>query len=187
MLLAADDVGRWHCYHPLLAAFLRVQLQHTEPELVPTLHHRASLWFEQQGLLAEALGHALAASDWERAARLIQRLLLDKMRSGELSPEVLDRTRPFGAHQIDVLLEALGVLPPARGERAMVLPDALLTEREHEVLRLLARKQSYHAIAGELTITKNTVKWHVKSAYRKLGVRRRHDAIERARELRLLA
>ena len=41
-----------------------------------TLHQRASVWFEQNDLLPEAIRHALAASDYERAADLIEKIWL---------------------------------------------------------------------------------------------------------------
>ncbi len=189
-LIPLDEERRRYRYHPLLADFLRARLRQAQPDLAAELHRRASAWFEQRDLLAEAFGHALAAADWERAGRLLQPLVLSKVQSGELPPEALDPTRPFGARQIDAILRALGVRTAARQDAKSgrpATPDRLLTEREQEVLRLLANKRSYHAIAGELTITKNTVKWHVKSAYRKLGVSRRSEAIEKARELKLLA
>ena len=37
----------------------------------PELHCRASAWFERQDLVQEAIEHALAAADWQRATRLI--------------------------------------------------------------------------------------------------------------------
>lgn len=41
-------------------------------------------------------------------------------------------------------------------------------------------------IAADLFVSVNTVKTHLKSVYRKLGVNRRNEAVHRARELRLL-
>jgi ATP/maltotriose-dependent transcriptional regulator MalT len=72
-LIPLDDQRLWYRYHQLLADMLRERLQR---ELAGTdvaaLHRRASSWFEQAGLLAEATQHALAARDFARAADLIE-------------------------------------------------------------------------------------------------------------------
>ena len=68
-----DDERRWYRYHRLFADLLRQRLQREKPELVPEMHRRAGEWYEQNGLIAEAGRHALAAGDFERAARLIER------------------------------------------------------------------------------------------------------------------
>lgn len=51
-----------------------------------------------------------------------------------------------------------------------------LTEREHSILQALARGLSNEAIAKELWITRQTVKFHVRNIYRKLGVSNRTEA-----------
>lgn len=61
-----------------------------------------------------------------------------------------------------------------------------LSGRERDVLRRLALTMSTEEIAADLFVSVNTVKTHLKSAYRKLGVNRRNDAVRRARELKLL-
>jgi LuxR family maltose regulon positive regulatory protein len=71
-LLPLDDERHWYRYHPLFAQVLRQRLQQTIPTLVPTLHRRASGWYEQRRLFAEAISHALAAPAFEEAARLIE-------------------------------------------------------------------------------------------------------------------
>ena len=71
-LVSLDAERQWYRYHHLFADLLRVRLRATAPGLLPELHARASAWYEQQGLTAEAIGHALAASDFSRAARLIE-------------------------------------------------------------------------------------------------------------------
>jgi LuxR family transcriptional regulator, maltose regulon positive regulatory protein len=58
--------------------------------------------------------------------------------------------------------------------------------REREVLRLLPTLLSSAEIAGELFVSVNTVKTHVKSIYRKLEVSSRREAVARARQLRLM-
>ena len=69
-----DDERHWYRYHHLFAEVLSNRLQQTDPSLVPQLHLRASAWYEQQGLFVEAVQHALAASDVERAADLIEHI-----------------------------------------------------------------------------------------------------------------
>ncbi|MCB0184998.1 MAG: hypothetical protein KDE31_12065, partial [Caldilineaceae bacterium] len=62
-------------YHHLFADFLRMHLHAEQPDQVPVLHRRASEWYEQHGAVGDAIQHALAAPDFERAAELIERAL----------------------------------------------------------------------------------------------------------------
>jgi ATP/maltotriose-dependent transcriptional regulator MalT len=61
-----------------------------------------------------------------------------------------------------------------------------LTEREQEVLRLLAAGYTNPEIAEELVIALGTVKWYASEIYGKLGVSNRTEAAARAREVGLL-
>jgi DNA-binding NarL/FixJ family response regulator len=81
--------------------------------------------------------------------------------------------------------EVAAILVDARGGGTNLSPRSALSEREREIVQLLARHRSVAAIAEDLYISVNTVKSHVKSAYRKLEVTSRSDAIRRARELGL--
>jgi LuxR family maltose regulon positive regulatory protein len=65
-------------------------------------------------------------------------------------------------------------------------PPVLLSDRELEVLRLIAAGQSNEEIAAQLIISLGTVKAHTSNIYRKLDVRGRAQAVVRARELHLL-
>ena len=62
-----------------------------------------------------------------------------------------------------------------------------LSERECTILRYLPTNLSNREIAAELFVTTNTVKTHLRSIYRKLDVARRREAVERARDLRMLS
>ena len=74
--------------------------------------------------------------------------------------------------------------PQARGaELAVVEP---LTDRELEVLRLIAAGLSNREIAAQLTITPGTTKVHTSRIYGKLNVHSRTQAVQRARELGIL-
>jgi LuxR family maltose regulon positive regulatory protein len=61
-----------------------------------------------------------------------------------------------------------------------------LTAREQAVLRLLPSGLSATEIGSELGISRDTIKTHTKSIYRKLGASSRRDAVARARVLELL-
>ncbi len=78
--------------------------------------------------------------------------------------------------------------PSARTERPATPPLVVepLTEREREVLALLADLLTTEEIASSLFVSVNTVRTHVRSILRKLGATRRNEAIRRARALRIL-
>jgi ATP/maltotriose-dependent transcriptional regulator MalT len=71
-LIPLDDQRQWYRYHPLFAEVLQARLIDEQPDQVFSLHQRASEWYEHNGLAAEAIRHALAAKDFERAATLIE-------------------------------------------------------------------------------------------------------------------
>ena len=67
-----DDERQWYRYHHLFADVLQARLMQEQPGHAPPLHQRASGWYEQNGLLSDAIRHALAAEDFERAADLVE-------------------------------------------------------------------------------------------------------------------
>ena len=71
-LVPLDDRRRWYRYHQLFADVLQARLLDEQPGQVPDLHRRASEWYEQNGEQPEAVRHALAAGDFERAAGLVE-------------------------------------------------------------------------------------------------------------------
>ncbi|MDT6986825.1 LuxR C-terminal-related transcriptional regulator [Streptomyces lusitanus] len=76
--------------------------------------------------------------------------------------------------------------PPSRATTSPPPPVEELSGRERDVLRRLAQAMSTEEIAADLYVSVNTVKTHLKNAYRKLSVGRRNEAVRRARELGLL-
>ena len=72
LIVPLDNERRWYRYHYLFVDVLQARLMEKESDLIPTLHRRASEWYEQKGLPPEAIRHALAARDFERAADLIE-------------------------------------------------------------------------------------------------------------------
>jgi len=64
--------------------------------------------------------------------------------------------------------------------------DSPLSKREHEILLLIAEGYSNQQIADKLFISLNTTKTHLKNIYQKLDVKRRTEALFRARELGII-
>ena len=79
-----DGERRWYRYHQLFAEMLRSRAQQLQPERLPPLHRRASSWYVQQGLMTEAIEHALAAGDMEQAASLIEQIAEATFLRGEV-------------------------------------------------------------------------------------------------------
>jgi LuxR family maltose regulon positive regulatory protein len=71
-IIPLDDQRQWYRYHPLFAEVLQARLLDEQPDQVFSLHQRASEWYEHNGSAADAIRHALAAKDFERAAILIE-------------------------------------------------------------------------------------------------------------------
>ena len=83
-VIPLDQSCTWYRYHHLFADLLRQRLQTIESYSETELHQLASQWFMSEGFVAEAIQHALAAQDWEMAARLIQDESVTLLRRGEL-------------------------------------------------------------------------------------------------------
>ncbi len=88
-------------------------------------------------------------------------------------------------HKTTELLEQLDAGPAQPTESATGILHEPLSEREMEVLRLLKSELSGPEIAKRLVVSLNTVRFHTKQIYQKLGVNSRLEAIQRAKELGL--
>ncbi|MCP4543019.1 MAG: LuxR family transcriptional regulator [Chloroflexi bacterium] len=81
-LIPLDGERRWYRYHHLFADLLRQRLRQTRAGQVPNLHCRASEWYARHGFQFEAVHHALAGDDVERAADLIEAVGLSLIDQG---------------------------------------------------------------------------------------------------------
>ena len=86
---------------------------------------------------------------------------------------------------ISKLLAAFGESIPERSPAAQALVEPL-TERELEVLRLIASGLSNREIAEDLVVAVSTVKSHINHIYGKLDAKSRIQAVAKARKLGLL-
>ncbi len=102
-IVPLDDKRQWYRYHHLFGEVLYAHLMAEQPDQVAALHRRASEWYEHNGSAAEAIRHALAAGDFERAADLIELALPEMRRSRQevtflgwlkALPDKLVRCRP---------------------------------------------------------------------------------------------
>lgn len=104
-VIPLDNQREWHRYHHLFADVLRGRLLGEEPSRIPLLHQRASHWYESHGHVEDAVRHALAGRDFDRAAHL-----------AELAVPVLRRSR-----QDAMLFGWLKALPDADIRRSPLL------------------------------------------------------------------
>jgi LuxR family transcriptional regulator, maltose regulon positive regulatory protein len=106
--------------------------------------------------------------------------VLEVQQRGHLYPP--DRV---SAHYLRKLRAALEQEGPDLASPSAELPEPL-SERELEVLTLVAAGKSNQEMAGELFVAKSTIKTHIKNIYRKLDTHNRTQALARARELNLI-
>ncbi len=71
-IVPLDNERHWYRYHHLFADVLHMHLMAEQPDQGSALHRRASEWYEHNGSTDNAIRHALAAEDFERAATLIE-------------------------------------------------------------------------------------------------------------------
>lgn len=83
-VFALDEENRWYRYHLLFAEFLVGILRDREPGMESALHLHASRWLSTQGLVSEALEHAIQSGDEPYAAEFLDQALHDLMRNGEI-------------------------------------------------------------------------------------------------------
>jgi LuxR family maltose regulon positive regulatory protein len=78
-VVSLDNRRQWYRYHALFTQALRYQLERRHADLIPLLHHRASIWYAEQHQTTPAILHALHAQAWQWAADLIEQAHLPLM------------------------------------------------------------------------------------------------------------
>ncbi|MDF2628919.1 MAG: ATP-dependent transcriptional regulator [Symbiobacteriaceae bacterium] len=151
-LIPLDHQRHWYRYHHLFAEALKESLIRERPDELPQLHRAASRWYEEQGLTEPAVGHAIAASDHDRAVQLVATLaeqiwlrgdsgmLMDWMKA---LPQALIRARPDLSFAI-----AWGCLTSGRpdlGESLLRTAEEELAGRGPEAAELLGKVLSGQA------------------------------------------
>jgi LuxR family transcriptional regulator, maltose regulon positive regulatory protein len=94
LLTPLDHDGVWLRYHALLAEYLRQRLEADRGLEVRELHKRAALWYASRELWTEAVQHAIAAGDLDRAISWIKNCAMTLIKKGDLFT-LLDWQRQF--------------------------------------------------------------------------------------------
>jgi LuxR family transcriptional regulator, maltose regulon positive regulatory protein len=156
-VVALDDDRRWYRYHHLFAEFLRGRLGRENPVLVGELHLRASGWYERSGRTVEAVWHALASGNHERAADLVERAIGETWFRGEVLtllgwlealPEEAKRRRPRLLLEHATALMWVGRLEGVEsllGEAERVVESAAENVRRRYLLGYAAAARAWRA------------------------------------------
>jgi LuxR family transcriptional regulator, maltose regulon positive regulatory protein len=173
----------------LLAAHLRTDNGAATNGVLPSW--RAEAWLLDALALDALAAHEDAARSLERSLDIVAPagMLRPLIEKGSVVRPLLHRQLRRGTTHAAIVAVALDALD--RGGRDASAPVAAelaepLSEREHAILLYLPTMMSNQEIAGELVVSINTVKTHLKAIYRKLQAPRRRDAVRRARELGLI-
>jgi len=179
-LLLAQD--RLDDAHQLLHTMERAASQGQRNRKLITLYLLQAVAHQAAGHTEEALARVEKALDLA-APEGYRRAFLEE---GPVILDLLPRLRHLAPHFVSQVLEAVSARdtnPPVVAAQSLIEP---LTEREFEILRLIAAGRSNPEIAEQLYLSLNTVKWHAKNLYGKLNVSSRIEAVARAQQLELL-
>jgi LuxR family maltose regulon positive regulatory protein len=155
-VIPLDDERRWYRYHHLFAELLNSALrQHRSADEIRELHRRASRWHQGEGSLEEAMIHAIAARDFERAASMIDENIVSMLSRSEAPVllgwiDKLPRHIALGRPWVDIYRAYTLALSGRPDEADPLLEDAEQriapdTPRASELLGHIAAIRSYTA------------------------------------------
>lgn len=144
-----------------------------------------ALIYQAEGKADEA-HHIIQAALSASVQRGYFRIFLDE---GDLMRSLLQFAEPrLKDNDLSAFVKRLLAAMPGESTKgkADLVDEEKLSARELEVLALLAAGQTYKEIGQQLFLSLNTVQFHIKSIYSKLSVNRRVQAIEKARQKKLI-
>ena len=162
---------------------------HNNFTLVGVLAIRA-VWLARQGEFSAAQQTLMRALHLGRSGGFIHSFLIQGPEMLKLLQAALSQLKDEPDTQAYLELIIASFLPPADSQPAPASqPEmiTLLTEREHEVLKLLAERLSIKEISTLLYISPSTVQQHTHHIYRKLNVNNKRQAVAKAAELGILS
>jgi LuxR family maltose regulon positive regulatory protein len=128
-VVCLDSRRQWYRYHALFAEALHYQLEQTRADLIPILHHRASIWYAEHEQTTQAILHALRTRQWLWVADLIER-----------TPSLLSYTwGASGEYELILLRQWLEQLPAevmgSRPRLCLVCVQLLWTVAPYSILQ----------------------------------------------------
>jgi LuxR family maltose regulon positive regulatory protein len=79
-----DEEGLWYRYHRLFLEVLQTRLQQVRADQIHEFHRRAQKWYSHQGMITEAMPHAIASEEFDEAAGLIESVAGKMLRQGSI-------------------------------------------------------------------------------------------------------
>ena len=169
-LVPLDERREWYRYHHMFGDFLRTELEDQQQAL---LHQQAAAWFEANGLIPEAVQHALRTGDSNQAADLIERAMMvpTTWSGGQVSlieswlkalPEASVRSRPQLAIRASRALFLAGKLDHSerlleQAEQALRANPVMAPDTAGALSMVTAYRAAISAMHGEITQARSLV------------------------------